>query len=475
MLIRIIIALLVVCPLAFALAPVLAQDETRIVPETREQVQLSFSPLVKKVSPTVVNIYTKRAVTRSAVHPFLNDPAFAPFFQNRQFGNRMKQQVESSLGSGVIVDPAGLIVTNSHVIRDAQEITVVLSDGREFDAKLALTDEPSDLALLRVDPKEEQLPYVTLKPSEALEVGDMVLAIGNPFGVGQTVTSGIVSALARSSLSISDFNFFIQTDAAINPGNSGGPLVALDGGVVEINSAIYSRNGESLGIGFAIPSEMVASVIAAEKSGSDKGVVRPWLGVTAQKVSSDIAESLGLPRPMGALITALDKFSPLAKAGLQVGDVVVKMNGREIHDPPEMKFRMATVPLGGKASMEAIRKGETKNFEVEAISAPDDPPRRETKLEGTHLLNGTTIANINPAVAVELGLYGKEEEGVVVLKIFEGTQASRILVPGDILVDINGQAIKTVADVEKALKTTGQQGFSLAIRNQGRTRKILIR
>lgn len=206
------------------------------VPQNRAQMQLSFAPVVKQVSPAVVNIYTKRVVTRS-YSPFANDPFFSQFFGSSMLGQHMRKQVENSLGSGVIVESAGLAITNAHVIKGAQEIKVVLQDGREFDAELALEDDASDLALLRIAAKGEDLPAVTLKPSETLEVGDLVLAIGNPFGVGQTVTSGIVSAKARSSLNINDFNFFIQTDAAINPGNSGGALVALDGSVVGINSA----------------------------------------------------------------------------------------------------------------------------------------------------------------------------------------------------------------------------------------------
>jgi Do/DeqQ family serine protease len=468
---RILLSLLALTIPFLARAQAPESEAGRAIPSSREEVQLSYSPLVKRVSPAVVNIYTKREVTR-AYHPFMNDPLFAPFFNDERFGSRMRKQVEGALGSGVIVDESGLVVTNSHVIKDAQEIIVVLNDGREFDAKLALADAPSDLALLRVDTKGEKLPAASLKPSEALEVGDMVLAIGNPFGVGQTVTSGIVSALARSSLNISDFNFFIQTDAAINPGNSGGPLVAMDGGVVGINSAIYSRDGGSLGIGFAIPSEMVASVIAAEKAGG-KGVVRPWLGVTAQIVTNDIAQSLNLTRPVGALITVLHEASPLAKAGLEVGDVVTKMNGHDIRDPSEMKFRMATVPLGQTATMEAIRKGKAQTFEVEAIAAPDNPPREEIKLSGAHMLNGAAIANMNPAVAVELGMFGKEEEGVVVLNVDDGTTASRIISPGDMLVEINGKPIKKTGDVEAALEAG--QGLSLVMKSQGRLQRLIIR
>jgi len=255
--------------------------QERITPNSRDQLVLSYSSVVKKVSPAVVNIYTKRVVTRS-YSPFGGDPFFEQFFGNSfGMGGLNRQQVESSLGSGVIVDAGGVVVTNAHVIKGAQEISVVLNDGREFDAELAIKDDRSDLAVLRMKTKGEDLPFATLKPSENLEVGDIVIAVGNPFGVGQTVTSGIISALARSSLNINDFNFFIQTDAAINPGNSGGPLVSMDGGVIGINTAIYSRSGGSLGIGFAIPSEMVQTVIAAEKTGQRNiSVARPWIGAS---------------------------------------------------------------------------------------------------------------------------------------------------------------------------------------------------
>ena len=405
-----------------------AAAQTKLLPQSQQQIQLSFAPLVKKTAPAVVNIYTKRTVSQRSIHPFARDPFFAPFFRDDFFGGRMRKQIESALGSGVILASDGLVVTNAHVIRDADEITVVLSDGREFEARLALADEPSDLALLRIDDlRGESLPYVSLKPSETLEVGDIVLAIGNPFGVGQTVTSGIVSAQGRSSLDISDFNFFIQTDAAINPGNSGGALVALDGGVVGINSAIYSRDGGSLGIGFAIPSEMVASVIAAEKAGlgGTRGVIRPWLGVTSQNLSADIADSLGLKTPHGTLINALHPASPLKKAGVKVGDVILSLNDKEIRDASEMKFRMATVPLGDKAKVTLMRQDQKLNVYVEAMAPPEDPPRDETSLSGEHALNGAVVGNLNPAVALELGL-SSDAQGIVVLKVARASRAGAL-------------------------------------------------
>ncbi len=451
-----------------------ALAQTRTTPQNNEQIQLSFAPVVKQVAPAVVNIYTKRTVTR-AYNPFMNDPFFSQFFGGN-FGQRMRRQAESSLGSGVILSPDGLIVTNAHVIKGADEITVVLADGRELDAKLALSDEASDLTLLRVE-SDQPLPSVSLKPSEALEVGDIVLAIGNPFGVGQTVTSGIVSAQGRSSLNINDFNFFIQTDAAINPGNSGGPLVTLDGKVVGINTAIYSRDGGSLGIGFAVPSEMLATVIAAEKGGAtgDKGVTRPWLGVTAQNVTSDIGESLALNTPRGALITKLHPASPLKKAGLKIGDVMTKVNGREIRDPSEMKFRMATVPIGQNADVSITRAGKELTFKIKTIAPPEDPPREETTLEGEHILNGVNVANLNPAVAVELGILGEAEKAVVVLNLPRRSYAARFLNVGDMILELNGRKIRDVGDLKTALRRSTGQGFSLTINSNGRIRQIRLR
>ncbi|MCC6598649.1 MAG: Do family serine endopeptidase [Alphaproteobacteria bacterium] len=468
------VLLLILACFVFRAAPAGAQG--RELPQSKTQIQLSFAPLVKMTAPAVVNIYTKRTVSKSIRNPFMGDPFFAPFFRQDLFRGQMRQQIESALGSGTIVDPAGLVVTNAHVVRDAEEITVVLADGREFDATLALRDDASDLALLRVEPGVEKLPFVRLTPSETLEVGDLVLAIGNPFGMGQTVTSGIISAQGRSSLDINDYSFFIQTDAAINPGNSGGPLVALDGGVVGINTAIYSRSGGSLGIGFAIPSEMVASVIAAEKAGLSgaSGITRPWLGVSAQNITPDIGDSLGLKSPHGALITTLHEASPFKKAGIRVGDVITSIEGRVIRDAAEMKFRMAMVPLGKTAKVEILRQKKPETLEVKAIMPPDDPPRNQKLLGGNHLLSGATIANLNPAVATQLGIEDSQE-GVVVLDIERNAPAVALVSVGSRLLEINGQTVNTVGDVEKALKASAGRGIALVTETAGRIRKIILR
>ena len=444
-----------------------------VIPQRKADIELSYAPLVKRVAPSVVNIYTKKLVTQTA-NPLMTDPFFGQFF-GQDFG-MPQQRLESSLGSGVIVDPAGLVVTNAHVVKDASEVTVMLSDGREFPADIKLSDPASDIALLRLEANEETLPFSSLQPSDSLEVGDLVLAIGNPFGVGQTVTSGIVSALARSSLNINDFNFFIQTDAAINPGNSGGPLVSMKGGIVGINSAIFSRTGGSLGIGFAIPSEMVATVIAAEKSGQldNQGrIIRPWVGVTVQDVTASIAASLGLKSPGGVLISELHSESPAQKAGLKAGDLITHVNGRKVHDASELRFRFAMVPIGESVKLSYSRKGVAGEADIEAIRPPDSPSRNSKTIKGRNPLSGATITNINPAVEIELGLKD-EDRGVVVTKIEGGSIAGRILAPTDIIVAINKKPISNTADVQKILDDA-RGGWILTFKTQGQERTIVAR
>src|SRR5262252_8534584 len=275
---------------ASAWAPAMGQDVR--VPTSPDEIRLSYAPVVKRVAPAVVNVYAARVVEN---RPMFDDPISRRFFG----GGGRHEQVQRSLGSGVIVDPAGLVVTNFHVIENADQVRVSLADKREFEADIVLKDQHSDLAVLRLKDARERFAAIDLGDSDALQVGDVVLAIGNPFGVGQTVTHGIVSAVARTQVGITDYQFFIQTDAAINPGNSGGALVDLVGRLVGINTAIFSRSGGSQGIGFAIPANMVKVVVASAKSGGSI-VQRPWLGARLQAVTPEIAEGLGLKRPSGA-------------------------------------------------------------------------------------------------------------------------------------------------------------------------------
>ena len=339
-------------PQPAAPAPAPATVDSKRVPFGRAEMELSFAPLVKNTAPAVVNVYASQKV--AARSPFAGDPFFEQFFGDQ----RMPPRVQQSLGSGVLVDPSGIVVTNFHVIRDADTVKVATSDGREFTSKTLLKDESLDLAVLKIE-APQPFPVIGIGNSDALEVGDLVLAIGDPFGVGQTTTSGIVSALARSNLGISDFGFFIQTDAAINPGNSGGALINMRGELVGINTAIYSRSGGSIGIGFAIPSNMVRAVVASAKSGNDY-FERPYIGATFDAVTAQIAEALGLDKPSGALISDVIAGGPAAKAGLKPGDVVLGMNGAPIEHVEALGYRLATQPIGATASFDVLSQGERK-------------------------------------------------------------------------------------------------------------------
>lgn len=325
-------------------------SEEKRLPISQPQVQLSYAPLVKIAAPAVVNIYTKRVV-QTTQSPFFNDPFFRQFFGGN-IPQRKRKRVESSLGSGVIVRSEGIVITNNHVIKKADQIRVVLSDRQELAAKVILADEKTDLAVLRLEGVKSPLPYLALKDSDSLEVGDLVLAIGNPFGVGQTVTGGIVSALARAAGGVSDFSFFIQTDAAINPGNSGGALITMDGRLVGINTAIYSRSGGSQGIGFAIPANMVARILDNAVHGAK--IVRPWFGAAGQAITRDLMSSLGLIGPSGVLINEIYVGGAAARAGIKPGDVIIKINERDLAGPRELRFRIATLKVGRKAKLTLI-------------------------------------------------------------------------------------------------------------------------
>ena len=322
-----------------ALQPGIAQD--RRVPTSPTELRYSYAPVVQKVTPSVVNVYAARVVENR--NPFMEDPFFRRFFGGG--GGGMPQQVQRSLGSGVIVDAGGLVMTNNHVIEGATEVKIALADKREFEAEIVLKDSRTDLAVLRVKDGREKFAAIDIGNSDELQVGDVVLAIGNPFGVGQTVTHGIVSALARTQVGITDYQFFIQTDAAINPGNSGGALVDLAGRLIGVNTAIFSRSGGSQGIGFAIPVNMVKVVVASAKGGGTT-VKRPWLGAKLQNVTPDIAESLGLKRPAGALVATVMEKSPAARAGLKTGDLIVAIDGQTVDDQNAFDYRFATKALG---------------------------------------------------------------------------------------------------------------------------------
>jgi len=424
-----------------------AQD--RQVPSSMGQLELSFAPVVKRVAPAVVNVYASHVVENN--NPFMADPFFRQFFG----GGMPREQVERSLGSGVLVDPSGLVVTNYHVIEGASEVKVALSDKREFDADIILKDQRSDLAVLRVKGAKERFPTLDFADSDALQVGDVVLAIGDPFGVGQTVTHGIVSAVARTQIGNSDYQFFIQTDAAINPGNSGGALVDMNGRLVGINSAIYSRSGGSQGIGFAIPANMVRVVVASAQHGGT-AVKRPWLGAKLQAVTPEIAESLGLARPAGALVANLAPGGPAARAGIKTSDLIVSVDGTPVDDPNAFDYRFATKPLGGVAVVGLVRQGKQITAQIALESLPDTP-LNQVEIKARSPFLGATVSNLSPALADELHL-DTQTEGVVIADVADGSTAQSIgFQKGDIVVSVNNQKIVKPADLDRIASAGGRQ------------------
>ena len=429
--------------------PGLAEDGQATVPASPAQIQLSFAPVVKRVTPAVVNVYAQR-VEQNRANPMFEDPFFQQFFGGGQAAPR--ERVERSLGSGVIVDASGLIVTNFHVIDNATEVKVALYDKREFAAEIVLRDQRADLAVLKLKGVKEPLATLDFADSDGVQVGDLVLAVGDPFGVGQTVTSGIVSALARSQVGKSDFQSFIQTDAAINPGNSGGALVDMAGRLVGINTAIVSRSGGSIGIGFAIPAAMVRVVVNSAKAGSAH-VLRPWLGASLQGVTAEIAESMSLDRPVGALVAQVSKGGPAAAAGLANGDIITAVDGFGVSDPEEFGYRFATKPLGGTTTLDVLRKGAHQSLQVALMPAAETTPANETTLTGSSPLAGLTVVNLSPAIAEEMGL-ALDASGVIVKDVGEGSAAAGFgFQKKDMLIALNGQNVtdaKAVADLVKA-------------------------
>lgn len=440
------------------------------VPASAAEIRLSFAPLVKEAAPAVVNVYATRKVRAKTRNPFFNDPFFERFFGRNGFG-APRERVERSLGSGVIVDASGVIVTNNHVIDGATEVRVALADRTEFEADVILDDERTDLAILKIRDNDKKLPSLSFADSDDLEVGDLVLAIGNPFGVGQTVTNGIVSALARTQVGVSDYQFFIQTDAAINPGNSGGALVDMQGRLVGVNTAIFSRSGGSNGIGFAIPANMVRLVAEAAIAGGK--VQRAWFGGEMQSVTSDIAEGLGLDRPQGVLITEIVADGPAERAGLQIGDLVLDVNGKAIDSPDAFGYRLATVRLGDQANLTIQRQGKIKKVKLKAEIAPEKPARDGQEISGYSPFDGTLVYNLSPAVAQELGM-DTAFKGVVIAEVKRGSTAERLGVRvGDIVRRVNGEAVR---DTQSLKRLTDQEFriWRLEIERDGQLIKSVI-
>lgn len=441
-----------------------AGQPVRRVPFGRQEMELSFAPLVKQTAPAVVNVYASSRV--QARSPFMGDPFFEQFF-----GHQMPPRIQKSLGSGVLVDPSGIIVTNYHVIGDADEVKVSLAGGREFESKILFKDQSLDLAVLKIDGKDD-FPTVKIGDSDSLAVGDLVLAIGNPFGVGQTVTSGIVSAVARSNLGISDFGFFIQTDAAINPGNSGGPLIDMQGRLVGLNTAIYSRSGGSVGIGFAIPSNMVRAVLDAAKKGEDF-LVRPYIGATFDKVTPQIADALGMDKASGALVTNVLDDGPAETAGLKPGDVVVEMDGKPVEQPQAMNYRLATQAVGTVVELGILRQGKSETVKVTLAQAPKGHSK-ELSIGGQGPFSGAKVADLSPYLAQKLRL-PVNEKGVAIIDVAPDSAAASVgLQPRDIVREVNGEKVASAKDL-KRMTENGGRWWRFTIERDGRMLRQMLR
>ena len=423
-------------------APLLSPGQT---PSSMSQVQLTFAPVVKRVVPAVVNVYA-RTVTQVQVNPLFADPFFSQFFGATP---EMRQRVQQSLGSGVIVRADGVILTNNHVVAGGTDIVVALSDKREFKAKVLQADPRTDLAVLKIDAGGERLPTVPFADSDNVQVGDLVLAVGDPFGVGQTVTMGIVSALARTQVSASDYQFFIQTDAAINPGNSGGALVTTDGKLAGINTAIVSRSGGNVGIGFAIPANLARRVVEGVEGG---GTIKlAWIGANGQPVTADIARSLGLPRPGGVLIKDLYAGGPLDKAGIKSGDVVLSVDGTQVDDMQSLNYRIATHRPGDVVHIRVENGKANREATVTLALPPENPPREIQTISGRNPLSGAKVENLSPAAAIDLQM-DLLSKGVVITEVDpRKLAAAQGFQPGDIIRSVNGNAIDRTTELARAL------------------------
>ena len=411
-----------------------------------ESYNLTFSKIVKQTSPSVVNIYTSKLIEQRRPNLF-NDPFFQRFFGGG-IDNLLglpRERIQNSLGSGVIVKDDGIVVTNNHVIDGADKIKVVLSDRREFDASIVGTDKRTDLAVLKIINPPVDLSSLKLNKFNKVDVGDFVLAIGNPFGVGQTVTSGIVSAMARSNIGISDFRSFIQTDAAINPGNSGGALVSLSGNLVGINTAIFSQDGGNVGIGFAIPTSMVSVVVESIlKNGK---ALRGWFGAETQTITAEIADALGLKKPIGVIVNKVYDRSPAKKATIRQGDLIIGVDKNIVLDSNNLKYLLATVAIGEETLLKVIRDDVEIDLFVTLFPPPEVPKRNTQKINSSiPPFGGASVANINPALVDELGI--DFEEGVIILNVLRRSFARQVgLIPGDLIVKVNGKNINSVSDL----------------------------
>jgi serine protease Do len=445
-------------------------DTSAATPPTTVMVPSSFSDVAKAVSPAVVNISTEKVIQsggrqsfRHFQSPFGKDDPFHDFFE-RFFGDRPQREFKQrSLGSGFIVDKEGYIVTNNHVVENADKIKIKLDNGKEFQAEVVGRDPKTDIALVKAK-KLKDVDVVPLGDSDVLEIGEWVVAIGSPFGLEHTVTAGIVSAKGRV-IGSGPYDDFIQTDASINPGNSGGPLVNMRGEVVGINTAIVSRGGGNVGIGFAIPINMARNIIEQLKTSGS--VTRGWLGVSIQDLTPELSEYYGLKEAKGALVGEVFEGDPADKAGIKAKDVIVEVDGNPIEDSRDLSRIIASIPVGEKVDVKVLRDGKKRTFRIKIAKRTDDKEMAAKKgaTEGTAL--GMTVSPLTPQLARQFGL--PQGEGVVVVSVDpEGPAAEAEVREGDLILEINHKTVKTLKDYEKYTgKVKKGETASLLVRRRG--------
>ena len=410
----------------------------------------SYADVAEVAGPAVVNIAAARIVESMANHPFMNDPVFRRFFEMPDDDNhRRGERVDRSLGSGVVISSDGYIMTNNHVVENAEKVLVTFEGDREYEAEIVGSDPRTDVALLKID--ETGLPYVRMADSAAVRVGDQVMAIGNPFGVGQTVTLGIVSALGRN-IGLIDYEDLIQTDASINPGNSGGALVNMSGELVGMNSAILSRSGGSQGIGFAIPSNMALRIIDALKTYGE--VKRAYLGVLPQEVSQALADYHGLDRPRGVLIAQVNEDTPADKAGLKDGDIILSVDGQEIRTPSMLRNVISLSDVGHTAQLEILRDGKRKRVgvELDVLPDPDQPVHRSENDDEDATLDGVTVRALSPGLR-EQARVPANIDGLLVMSVAVTSYAAEAgLARGDVIQEVAQSEVRTLGEFQEALQ-----------------------
>jgi serine protease Do len=459
------------------------------IPRSEHVDTTSYSPVVKRVAPSVVKVLvTERAknVPAQEMPPFFDDPMFRQFFGDQSGGNgrgrsrgTYRQPQQEGLGSGVIVSTDGYVLTNNHVVNGADVIKVTLADGRELTAKVVGTDPQSDIAVVKVDAKD--LPAITFTDSDKIEVGDRVLAIGNPFGIGQTVTSGMVSGLGRATMGL-DYEDFIQTDAAINPGNSGGALVDVQGRLVGVNTAILSRSGGSQGIGFAIPSNLARNVMEQLVKGGK--VVRGYLGVSLQDLTPELVDAFKLKTREGALVSDVVPGSPAAKAGVKSGDVLTDFNGKKILDGRHLKLTVANVAPNTETPLVVLRDGKSVELKVKigentgkhphGSADNDDSDKKSSNDNDTGTLNGVGVGDLDPQVRREFDIPAKVQGAIVTDVDPTSAGATAGLQPGDVILEINHHPVRSADDAVKLTEKTETKKTLLKIWSQRGIRYVIV-